>query len=137
MSKSMETLQQAMQHAMKVRPKVGGFPVLAEILRQAGVSKNTWSLPACQSIYVMGTEAVVSQMAPLVTGFVDVARFDRDALVRALRTDQEGRSTFPEFLVSAWQAGVVRYDVDFEKRFVEYFGANGESYREDYPAVTV
>ena len=59
----------------------------------------------------------------------------RDALVKALRTDQAGNSTFPEFLMSAWQAGVVRYEIDFIVRTVSYFGCHGETYVEAYPAV--
>lgn len=137
MSPAIEKLQQAMQHAMKIRPKVGGFPYLAETLRQAGVCKNTWALPSCQSMYVMKEGSVISQGAPLVTGFTDIPKFDQDALIRALRTDQAGQSTFPEFLMSAWQAGVVGYDVDFEKRSVTYYGACGEKYIEEYPAVEV
>jgi uncharacterized protein YbcV (DUF1398 family) len=41
-------------------------------------------------------------------------------LVRALREDQAGHTTFPQFLEAAWRAGVVRYDVDFEARTVSY-----------------
>ena len=64
-------------------------------------------------------------------------RFDRAALIAALRTDQAGNSTFPEFLAASWRAGVVRYEVDFIGRAVTYYGANGEEYVEQYPAVTV
>lgn len=79
--------------------------------------------------------SVVQQGAPLVSGTCEVPRFDRDALIAALRTDQEGRSTFPEFLQSTWRAGVIGYDADFVARKVTYFGMNGESYSEEYPAV--
>jgi uncharacterized protein YbcV (DUF1398 family) len=81
--------------------------------------------------------AVVQQGQPLVTGTVDVAPFDEAALVRAIRTDQAGESTFPEFLQAAWQAGVTWYEVDFDARTVTYGGADGESYVEAYPAVVV
>ena len=40
MSKAIENLQAAQQRAMAIRPKVGGFPYLAEALRQAGVTRN-------------------------------------------------------------------------------------------------
>ena len=73
----------------------------------------------------------------LVSGTVDVPQFNRDALIAALRTDQAGNSTFPEFLAATWRAGVVRYDVDFNARTVAYYGCNGEEYREEYPAVDV
>lgn len=68
---------------------------------------------------------------------MDVPPFNRDALVAALRTDQAGKSTFPEFLAACWGAGVVRYDVDFVARCVAYYGCLGEVYTEDYPAVQV
>ena len=58
-----------------------------------------------------------------------------EALIAALRTDQAGESTFPEFLAASWRAGVVRYDVDFRARTVAYYGCNDEAYVEGYPAV--
>jgi uncharacterized protein YbcV (DUF1398 family) len=135
MSKAIENPQAAQQGAMAIRPKVGGFPYLAEALRQAGVTRNLWSLPACQSIFLTNDGPVVMQGAPLMSGAADVPPFDRDALIKALRTDQAGESTFPEFLAASWQAGVVRYDVDFAARTVAYYGCNGEQYVESYPAV--
>ena len=122
---------------MEGRPKVGGFPYLAETLRRAGVTRNFWNLPSCQSLYLTKDGTVVSQSAPLVAGMEDVPAFDEKALIRALRTDQKGESTFPEFLMGAWRAGVVRYDVDFDARKVAYYGCNGEEYVEEYPAVNV
>ncbi len=137
MSKAIEVLREAQQRAMELRPKVGGFPYLAETLRQAGVTKNTWTLPACQSLFLTSEGPVVMQGAPLVNGVADVPSFDQEALVRALRADQAGKSSFPEFLAAAWRAGVVRYDVDFAARTVTYLGCGGEEYVESYPAVTL
>ncbi|MBM9589572.1 DUF1398 family protein [Leptospira sp. 201903075] len=130
-------LTDAQKYAVSIRPKVGGFPVLAEVLRSAGVHSNRWSLPSCQAVYHMKDGSVVQQGTPLVTGVHEIANFDREALITALRTDQEGRSTFPEFLKAAWEAGVIGYDVDFTGRKVIYYGANGESYLEEYPDVTI
>jgi len=135
MSRQSRTLRQAFQRARAIRPKVGGFAYLAETLRQAGVTRNIWSLPACQSLYLTSLAPVVTTGAPLASGSVDVPAFDRDALIAALRTDQAGNSTFPEFLAASWRAGVVRYDVDFAARTVAYLGCNGEEYVEEYPAV--
>jgi uncharacterized protein YbcV (DUF1398 family) len=137
MSKATENLNQAMERAAAVRPKVGGFPFLAESLRRAGVIRNIWSLPACQSLFLTSFGCVVMQGAPLITGAADVPRFDQDALVKALRVDQAGESTFPEFLAASWRAGVVRYDVDFAARTVAYFGCNGEEYTEAYSSVEI
>ncbi len=137
MSKAIDNLQAAQQRAMAIRPKVGGFPYLAEVLRLAGVRRNVWSLPACQSLYVTKDGPVVTLGTPLATGTADVPPFDREALIKALRTDQAGESTFSEFLEASWRAGVVRYDIDFSGRTVAYYGCNGEVYIESYPAVEV
>ncbi len=137
MSALVEKLTQAQKLGMSIRPKVGGFPVLAEVLRQAGVLMNRWSLPSCQSIFLMKDGAVVQQGVPLVQGLHDIPSFNSEALISAIRKDQEGRSTFAEFLESSWRAGVVGYDADFVTRKVTYFGSSGESYTEDYPAVEV
>jgi uncharacterized protein YbcV (DUF1398 family) len=77
------------------------------------------------------------QETPLVSGIVDVPFFDQKALIKALRVDQAGESTFPEFLAASWRAGVVRYEVDFAARTVAYLGCNDEQYLEAYPAVVI
>jgi len=136
-SQAISNLQAALQRAMAGRPKVGGFPYLAETLRRAGVSRNLWHLPSCQSLYLTEAGPVVTQGTPLFIDTADVPPFDQAALVRALRTDQAGESTFPQFLAAAWQAGVVSYEVDLAARTVAYYGVNGETYVEEYPAVEV
>lgn len=137
MSTAIENLQAAQQRAMAGRPKVGGFPYLAETLRRAGVTRNYWFLPACQSIYLTQDGPVVTQGTPLLSGTADVPPFDQEALIAALRTDQAGKSTFAEFLLATWRAGVVRYDVNFVARTCTYYGCEGEKYVEDYPAVSI
>jgi uncharacterized protein YbcV (DUF1398 family) len=137
MSDAIANLVAAQERAMAGRPTVGGFPYLAETLRRAGVTYNTWHLPACESLYLTEAGTVVMQGTPLVSGAVDVPRFDRDALIGALRADQAGNSTFPEFLLASWRAGVIRYDVDLAARTVSYYGCRGEAYVERYPAAEV
>lgn len=137
MSRAVENLLKAQEWAMSIRPKVGGFPYLAEALRRAGIIRNIWNLPSCQSVYLTKQGAVVSQGTSLFNGTVDIPPFDREALIKALRIDQAGQSSFPEFLKSSWEAGVVNYIVDFEKRIVNYYGINGECYSENYPAVEI
>ncbi len=137
MANQIQKIQSTFKYAMENRPKIGGFPFLAECMRQSGVSYNIWSLPSAQSIYVMDEGSVVQQGNPLVSGLVDIAVFDQESLVKAIRKDQIGESTFDEFLKSCWEAGVVRYVVDFEKRMVSYFGVNEESYEEEYGGVEI
>lgn len=90
MSKVVDRLVEAQKNAMAIRPKKGGFPVLAEVLRQAGVQMNRWSLPACQSVYRMKDGCIVQQGTPLVTGIHEVPQFNREELIRAIRADQDG-----------------------------------------------
>jgi uncharacterized protein YbcV (DUF1398 family) len=137
MSKAIDNLLAAQKRAIAIRPKVGGFPWLAEVLRQAGVTRNLWQLPSCQSLYLTLDGPVIQTGDPLVSGAVDVPAFDRELLIRALRTDQAGKSTFPEFLAATWRAGVVRYDVDFAARNVSYYGCDGDEYVESYPPVEI
>lgn len=136
MSKAVDNLIAAMTHGAAIRPRVAGFPYLAEALRQAGVTRNVWSLPSCQSLFLTEDGPVVMQGSPMVSGAVDVPPFDEQALIAAIRTDQAGESTFPEFLDATWRAGVVGYDVDFAARRAVYKGCHGEEYVETYPAVT-
>ena len=79
----------------------------------------------------------MTEGTPLASGTVDVPPFNREALITALRTDQPGKSTFPEFLAAGWRVGVVGYDVDFAVGTFSYYGCNGEEYIEEYPAVEV
>ncbi|MGY3038612.1 uncharacterized protein YbcV (DUF1398 family) [Rhodanobacter sp. TND4EL1] len=137
MSDAITHLQAAQARAMAGRPRVGGFPYLAETLRSAGVTRNVWQLPACQSLYLTTRGPVLQQGTPLVSGSVDVPRFDQQALILALRTDQAGESSFPAFLLAAWEAGVIRYDADLVERCVTYYGCGGEFYVERYPAVSL
>ena len=137
MSAATENLQAALKRGMEIRPKVGGFPYLAETLRCAGVRRNFWYLPACQCVFLTDLGPVALTGTPLLSGAADVPLFDRDALIRALRADQAGQSSFPEFLAASWQAGVVRYDVDLIARTCTYYGVNDERYVENYPAVEI
>jgi uncharacterized protein YbcV (DUF1398 family) len=137
MTTAIENLQSAQACAMSVRPEAGGFPVLAKVLHEAGVHRNEWLLPAAQSLYVTDLGPVVEQGTPVAVGSLDVPPFDREALIRALRADQAGKSTFPEFLEAAWRAGVLRYVADFDAREVTYHGWNGDSYVESYPDAAI
>lgn len=48
-----------------------------------------------------------------------------------------GKSTFPKFLAASWQAGVIRYELDFAARTVSYYGSDGEEYVEEYSGIEV
>ncbi|MFD5621328.1 DUF1398 domain-containing protein [Streptomyces yangpuensis] len=130
-------LQAALERGAAARPRVGGFPYLAESLRQAGVSHCRMAVPSNAFLYLTEHGHVVVQGEPLVTGFAVAPPFDRAGLITALRADQAGETTFPEFVRGCWDAGIVRYDVDTAARTCTYYGADDESYTEDYPAVVL
>jgi uncharacterized protein YbcV (DUF1398 family) len=121
---------------MANRPAVGGFPHLAEALRKAGVRRNLWYLPAMEAVYLTDLGPVVIQGEPLSSGAAPIAPFDREAVIAATRSDQEGRSSFPEFTTAIWAAGVWHYEVDLDARICTYVGADGDRYREAYEAVS-
>lgn len=137
MSSAIERLHSAQQHALAIRPKVGGFPVLAAVLHRAGVNSNEWTLPAAQSVYSTDAGPVVQLGTPVSSGTQDIPDFNRDAVIQAIRTNQAGESTFPEFLAAVFLAGVIRYVVDFDARTVSYYGIDGDNYIESYPEVAI
>ncbi|MGD1217116.1 DUF1398 family protein [Streptomyces krungchingensis] len=137
MTTAIPNLQAALERAAAIRPEVGGFPYLAESLRQAGVRRCTMAVPSHAMLYLTDAGPIAVQGEPLITGMADVAPFDRQALVAALRADQAGETAFPEFLQGCWQAGVAWYDVDLGARTCTYYGADGDSYTESYPAVEI
>ncbi|MER5779577.1 DUF1398 family protein [Streptomyces sp. NPDC002039] len=137
MGSALTHLQAALEHAAAIRPRVGGFPYLAETLRRAGVSRCRMAVPSNAMLYLTDVGPVAVQGEPLITGMVDVAPFDREALLAALRRDQAGESTFPEFVQGCWNAGVIWYDVDLHARTCAYHGADGDRYVESYPAVEI
>ncbi|GAA2494727.1 MULTISPECIES: DUF1398 family protein [Actinomycetes] len=130
-------LQAAMERGAAARPKAGGFPYLAESLRQAGVTHCRMAVPANAFLYLTEHGDVVVQGEPLVTGFALAPRFDEAALVAALRADQAGETTFPAFVRACWDAGIAWYDVDTAARTCTYYGSGGDSYTEVYPFVTL
>src|ERR1700723_873862 len=97
MSKPVDNLQDAQQRAMAGRPKVEGFPYLAETLRRAGVTRNLWFLPACQSLFLTSDGSVVIQGAPLVSGIADVRPFDREARTKLYEPTKPERARFSNF----------------------------------------
>jgi uncharacterized protein YbcV (DUF1398 family) len=137
MSTLTNVVQNAQRKAAEIRPEVAGFPVLAEVLRQAGIHRSERTLPAGQSVYVTDNGAVVQPAMPLVFEMSEVPAFDRDAVIDAIRADRAGHTTFPEFLAAIWVAGVSSYVVDLDQRTVTYSGIDNATYVESYPAVEI
>jgi uncharacterized protein YbcV (DUF1398 family) len=126
---------EAIETAIAERPAVGGFPQFAETLRRAGIRRNRWYVPAALAIYETEAGPAVMQGDSLIDGAASVSEFDPAALVAAIRADQAGEATFPEFLAAIWAAGVFEYEVDLTDRTCTYFGVDRcDSYVEAYAA---
>lgn len=124
---------EALKKAVAERPAVGGFPHFAEVLRQAGIRRNRWYVPATLAVYETEAGPAVMQGESLIDGAAPISEFDPVTLVAAIRADQAGEATFPEFLAAIWAAGVFEYEVDLTARTCTYFGADrSDRYVEAY-----
>ncbi len=130
-----DTIAAASARGMAIRPKVGGFPYLAEALRQAGVRKYYFDVPSMTVIYATADGDVLQPGALPRSEKSVIPPYNEAALIEAIRIDQRGESTFPEFVESSLQAGVIRYEVDTAARTCTYLGAHGERYVEGYAVV--
>jgi uncharacterized protein YbcV (DUF1398 family) len=122
--------------AGRIRPRIGGFPYLAEALRQAGVTRYHFDVASMTGVFVTDTGCVLQPGPALATTeLIDINYFNEAALIAALRTDQAGQSTFPEFARATFDAGVFRYEVDLLERTCTYHAPDGAHYLEQYIAV--
>lgn len=137
MSTVKERIEKSYKWAVANRPKVNGYPYLAEVLRQTGVVRYVYNLPSNQCIFFTKDGNVVSQSESTALGLSEVPKFNKEAFIKVLRISQAGDSTFPEFLKDSWRTGVISYEADLIARTVIYYGAEGETYVEEYPAVEV
>ncbi len=130
-----DTITAAQVRGAELRPKVGGFPYLAESLRLAGVTRIDVTVPSWTTVLTTAEGSVVQQGTPMTSGATQVPPFDQDAFLVGLRSDQEGRITFPEWMEATWRAGVLWYEVDLDARACTYRSPAGDEYVEHYPAV--
>lgn len=137
MSTIIEKVAAATTRGALVRPKVGGFPYLAEAMRQAGITKNSFDVPSMSMVYVTAEGNLLQPGPPMFTEATIVPPFNEAALVTALRADQRGETEFSDFVTAIFNAGVVRFEVDTVARVCTYFGAGGTHYREEYAAVAL
>jgi uncharacterized protein YbcV (DUF1398 family) len=131
-----EIVQQARRRGTAARPRINGFPYFAEALRAAGINAVETSIATGGSVYYLADGAVSETFDPIVAPVSVVPEWDERALITAIRADQAGESTFPEFLGASWEAGVIQFRVDLANRRCTYFGATGNHYVETYEAVS-
>jgi uncharacterized protein YbcV (DUF1398 family) len=136
-SNVVETITSAQARAAEIKPKVGGFPYLAEVLRQAGVSRCYFTVPSMTALYVTSDGNAIQQGKPILTDMVEVPGFNQPNLVAAIAVDKAGDCTYPEFIEAIWRAGVTGYEIDFAARSCTYFGVAGDRYLESYEQVEI
>lgn len=132
-----KNIQRAMLKANHIGAESKGFSYLAECLRQEGIVKNIWHLPSEDSFYFSQAGSLVNPGNPLIGRVGPCPDFDQIALIKNIRANQAGKISFPEFLVSLWKAGVIRYEIDFTTRQMSYFDAFDQVYQENYPTVEI
>lgn len=86
-------------------------------------------------IYITDEGDLLQPGTFLRTAKTVIPAYDEDAVIEAIRVDQRGESTFPDFVEASFRAGVIRFEVDTAARTCIYFGAHAETYLEKYPAV--
>jgi uncharacterized protein YbcV (DUF1398 family) len=90
-------------------------------------------VPAALALYETAAGPAVMKGTSLIDGAAPISDFDPEALVAAIRADQAGEATFPEFLAAIWAAGVLEYEVDLTARTCTYLGADrADRYVEAY-----
>ncbi len=130
-----EVITHAQERGAAVRPRVGGFPYLAESLRLAGVTRIAVTVPSWTTVLTTAEGSIVQQGTPMSPSAMEVPPFDVEMFVASLRDDQDGRITFAEWMEATWRAGVVWYEVDTNSRTCTYRAPSGECYVERYEAV--
>src|ERR1700761_515169 len=92
-----ETVAQAQRRGAAARPRINGFPYYAEALREAGITAVETSVATGGSIYHLPDGAVAQPSDPAAGPVSPVPEWDEKALIAAIRADQAGQTTFPEF----------------------------------------
>lgn len=131
-----ELVAAAQARGFAARPKIEGFPYLAEALREAGVLRLEFFVPTATSLFTTTAGFAVIPASPVVTEPSDVPAWDESALLAAIEADKQG-GEFPAFVAACWQAGVIRWIVDTSARTCTYYSAAEDEYAEHYRAVTL
>lgn len=110
------------------------FPQIVAALQEAGFEGYWVDLRAGTSTYYLPSGEAVSVRAETPQA-ADAPRFDRDAVVQAIREAQQGAPgyTYTGFCDTVARAGCVGYLVSIPGRRVLYIGRTGETHTEHFP----
>lgn len=109
------------------------YPELAAKLIESGILSYTVEVAAGLMLYRLADGKTIfhdSDASPKAI----TAQFNTEQVIKAIRDNQQGRSTFPEFMEAIAVAGVRFYEATLngDKRRVTYMGSGG-FYEEEIP----
>ncbi|MDN3550402.1 DUF1398 family protein [Mucilaginibacter aquaedulcis] len=109
------------------------YPELAAKLIDSGILSYTVEVAAGLMLYRLADGETIfhdSDIEPKVIA----ARFNTEQVIKAIRDNQQGKSTFPEFMDAIATAGVRFYEATLngDQKRVTYMGSGG-FYQEEIP----
>jgi uncharacterized protein YbcV (DUF1398 family) len=111
------------------------YPVLARMLREAGIRRYEVDVPSHTAVYQGVGEPLTIKGPEIATPGAAAAPFHREGLREVILANQRKEIDYDKFLERIWRSGVTRYDVDLEARTITYRGQGGEAYEERIPDV--
>jgi len=127
---NVQILEQCMAASFADTP----FPVVVGRLAEAGVTSYTADLVALRKTYRNAGSQSHDEAMPLVEAPAIAAAFDADRVAATVKAIQRQEIGYGEFLRRIMAAGCSHYEVFFDGRKAMYFGRDGQSYTEPFPA---
>jgi uncharacterized protein YbcV (DUF1398 family) len=124
------TISDCMQASFADTP----FPVVVQRLAGAGVTAYTADLIALRKTYYDAEAETFDKSLPLTGGPAVAAQFNGATVEATVKAIQRQEIGYAEFLRRIMRAGCARYCVYFGGRKAVYFGRDGDSYTEPFPA---
>jgi len=110
------------------------FPGVVKRLMETGVERYCADLVRLEKFYYAASGENLTEKIPLKDAPAIGISFLVDQVKETVKTIQQGKIDYPEFLRRIMKAGVVYYDVFIDGRRVIYTGRNGDFHIEYFPA---
>lgn len=109
------------------------FPQVVQRLVQTGVERYCTDLVRLEKFYYAADGQALTETIPLKDAPKIGDTFQMAQVQEAIRSIQQGKIDYPEFLKRIMKAGVVYYDVFVDGKRVIYTGRNGDFHVEHFP----
>lgn len=127
---------EALAECMKLSFADAPFPRVVEKLAGLGVTGYAADLITLRNTYYDGAGGTADEPMPLLDPPMVAGAFDTAAVEASVRSIQQQRIGYDEFLRGIMRAGCARYSVYISGRKVMYFGRDGEVYTDPFPGRT-